>query len=64
MSTERETEHHPHRNRHLAQKFENLIGVLMVVEAGLMWKYVKAGPPPEDEVLARSDDDAELTFAY
>ena len=41
-----------------------LIGVLMVVEAGLMWKYVKAGPPPEDEVLARSDDDAELTFAY
>jgi cytochrome bd ubiquinol oxidase subunit I len=42
-----------------------LYGVLMVIEAGLMLRYVKAGPPPESEVLAAPDeDDAELAFAY
>jgi cytochrome d ubiquinol oxidase subunit I len=43
-----------------------LYGVLMVIEAGLMARYVKAGPPSEDEVLAppAEDDEAELMFAY
>ena len=43
----------------------SLYGVLMVIEAGLMARYVKAGPPPESEVVAAPDeDDAELAFAY
>ncbi|MDN3354239.1 cytochrome ubiquinol oxidase subunit I [Actinomadura sp. DC4] len=43
-----------------------LYGVLMVIEAGLMVRYVKAGPLSEDEALARpgGEDEAELTFAY
>lgn len=45
-----------------------LYGVLLVIEAGLLVRYVKAGPPSEDEVLAPppGEDDAEpsLTFAY
>jgi cytochrome bd ubiquinol oxidase subunit I len=43
-----------------------LYGVLMVIEAGLLARYVKAGPPSEDEVLASPDgeDEAELMFAY
>jgi cytochrome bd ubiquinol oxidase subunit I len=42
-----------------------LYGVLMVIEAGLMARYVKAGPPSEAEVLAEPDEDgAELAFAY
>jgi cytochrome d ubiquinol oxidase subunit I len=45
-----------------------LYGVLMVIEAGLMVRYVKAGPPSEAEVLAppSGEDDAEpsLMFAY
>ncbi|HEY8479122.1 MAG TPA: cytochrome ubiquinol oxidase subunit I, partial [Spirillospora sp.] len=47
-----------------------LYGVLMVIEAGLMLKYAKAGPPTEDEVLPAPDDgddsgsDRSLTFAY
>jgi cytochrome d ubiquinol oxidase subunit I len=43
-----------------------LYGVLMVIEAGLMVRYVKAGPPSEDQVLASPDgeDEAELMFAY
>jgi cytochrome d ubiquinol oxidase subunit I len=42
-----------------------LYAVLMVIEAGLMWRYVKSGPPPEAEVVPRPDaDDAELSFAY
>jgi cytochrome bd ubiquinol oxidase subunit I len=40
-----------------------LYGVLMVIEAGLLARYVKAGPPPESEVLA-APDDTELAFAY
>jgi cytochrome d ubiquinol oxidase subunit I len=44
-----------------------LYGVLLVIEAGLMARYVKAGPPSEEEVLAPpGEDDAEpsLVFAY
>jgi cytochrome d ubiquinol oxidase subunit I len=46
-----------------------LYGVLMVIEAGVMVRYVKAGPPSEADVLAPpggDDADAEpsLTFAY
>jgi cytochrome d ubiquinol oxidase subunit I len=44
-----------------------LYGVLLVIEAGLMVRYVKAGPPSEDEVLAPpGEDNAEpsLVFAY
>lgn len=42
-----------------------LYGVLLVIEAGLMWKYVKAGPPEESEVLPRADETGDqLTFAY
>ncbi|GAA0575358.1 cytochrome ubiquinol oxidase subunit I [Actinomadura livida] len=46
-----------------------LYGVLMVIEAGLMIRYAKAGPPSEDEVLppdSADDDDSErsLAFAY
>jgi hypothetical protein len=36
MSTEREVEHHAHRNRNVAQKFENLIGVLMVIAIAVL----------------------------
>jgi cytochrome d ubiquinol oxidase subunit I len=43
----------------------------MVIEAGLMLKYAKAGPPSEDEVLppppSDSDSDSDersLAFAY
>jgi cytochrome d ubiquinol oxidase subunit I len=46
-----------------------LYGVLMVIEAGVMVRYVKAGPPPADEVLAPpggdgADAEPSLTFAY
>ncbi|MFG2088797.1 cytochrome ubiquinol oxidase subunit I [Spirillospora sp. NPDC048824] len=50
-----------------------LYGVLMVIEAGLMLKYAKAGPPSEDEVLPSpssdgddddSDSERSLAFAY
>jgi uncharacterized membrane protein len=51
MSTERETEHHVHRNRHLAQRFENLIGVLMVIAIavlaiGLVYGIMQSGSTP------------------
>jgi hypothetical protein len=36
MSTERDVTPHPHRNKHLAQKFENLIGVLMVIAIAIL----------------------------
>ncbi|MGH3380260.1 MAG: cytochrome ubiquinol oxidase subunit I [Actinoallomurus sp.] len=43
----------------------SLYAVLMVIETGLMVRYVKAGPPPESDVLAAPDEDgAELAFAY
>ncbi len=45
-----------------------LYGILMVIEAGLMARYVKAGPPSEEEVLPPADEDSAserpLTFAY
>jgi cytochrome d ubiquinol oxidase subunit I len=46
-----------------------LYGVLMVIEAGLMVRYVKAGPPSEAEVSAPPEGDGadaeqSLTFAY
>jgi cytochrome d ubiquinol oxidase subunit I len=46
-----------------------LYGVLMVIEAGVMVRYVKAGPPSEDDVLAPpggdgADAEPSLTFAY
>jgi cytochrome bd ubiquinol oxidase subunit I len=44
-----------------------LYAVLMVIETGLLVRYVKAGPPSEDEVLTKpGEDDAEpaLMFAY
>ncbi|HZE32579.1 MAG TPA: cytochrome ubiquinol oxidase subunit I, partial [Actinoallomurus sp.] len=46
-----------------------LYGVLMVIEAGLMVRYVKAGPPSEAEVLSPPEEDGadteqSLTFAY
>lgn len=47
-----------------------LYGVLMIIEAGLMLKYAKAGPPSEDEALPPeptdddSDSDRSLAFAY
>jgi cytochrome bd ubiquinol oxidase subunit I len=42
-----------------------LYAVLGVIEGGLIWKYAKAGPPTETELLPRTDvDDAELAFAY
>jgi Cytochrome bd-type quinol oxidase, subunit 1 len=44
-----------------------LYGVLMVIEAGVMVRYIKAGPPSEEQVLAPPGGDvadAELTFAY
>lgn len=46
-----------------------LYGVLMVIEAGVMVRYVKAGPPPAEEVLAPpggdgADVEQSLTFAY
>jgi cytochrome d ubiquinol oxidase subunit I len=46
-----------------------LYGVLMVIEAGLLVRYVKAGPPSEAEVLAPpggdgADAEPSLTFAY
>ena len=48
-----------------------LYGFLMVIEAGLMLKYAKAGPPSEDEVLPPPSDDSDdpdsersLAFAY
>jgi cytochrome d ubiquinol oxidase subunit I len=47
--------------------FTLLYGGLAVVEATLMFRYAKAGPPPEpDEDAAAADEDADrpLTFAY
>ncbi|WP_067797544.1 cytochrome ubiquinol oxidase subunit I [Actinomadura formosensis] len=49
-----------------------LYGILMVIEAGLMIRYAKAGPPSEDEVLpppaddddSDSDSERSLAFAY
>ena len=52
MSTEHDVEHrHPHKNRHLAQKFENLIGVLMVIAiailaVGLIYGIINTGSTP------------------
>jgi hypothetical protein len=52
MSTERDVEHHhPHKNRHLAQRFENLIGVLMVIAIailaiGLIYGILDTGSTP------------------
>ena len=50
MSTERDVEHHHHhhRNRQLAKRFENLIGVLMVIAIailaiGLIYGIVNTG---------------------
>jgi cytochrome d ubiquinol oxidase subunit I len=42
-----------------------LYGVLLVIEARLLARYAKAGPPTEEEVLG-GDDHAEpsLTLAY
>jgi hypothetical protein len=55
MSTEHDVEHqhHHHKNRHLAQRFENLIGVLMVVAIailaiGLIYGIVQTGSSPPD----------------
>ena len=55
MSTERDVEHHePHhrRNRHLAQRFENLIGILMVIAIailaiGLVYGILQTGSTPD-----------------
>ncbi|TDD70611.1 cytochrome ubiquinol oxidase subunit I [Actinomadura darangshiensis] len=45
-----------------------LYAFLLVIEAGLMLKYAKAGPPTEDEVAPPSSDDSDsersLAFAY
>jgi cytochrome d ubiquinol oxidase subunit I len=45
-----------------------LYGVLIVIETGLMARYVKAGPPSEEDVAPPppGDEPAEqpLTFAY
>jgi cytochrome bd ubiquinol oxidase subunit I len=46
-----------------------LYGVLMVIETGVMVRYVKAGPPSEEDVLAPpggdgADAEPSLTFAY
>ncbi|GAB3973054.1 hypothetical protein GCM10029978_051540 [Actinoallomurus acanthiterrae] len=45
-----------------------LYGVLIVIETGLMARYVKAGPPSEEDVAPPppGDESAEqpLTFAY
>jgi len=46
-----------------------LYGVLAVIEAGLMVRFAKQGPPTEAEVLpdsdtAKDDSDRALTFAY
>ena len=52
MSTERDVEHqHHHRNRHMAQRFENLIGILMVIAIailaiGLIYGIVNSGSTP------------------
>lgn len=54
MSTDRDVEHqhtHHHRNRHLAQRFENLIGVLMVIAIailaiGLVYGILQTGSTP------------------
>lgn len=52
MPSEHEVEHHPHhKNRHLAQKFENLIGVLMVIAiailaVGLIYGLLNTGGTP------------------
>jgi cytochrome d ubiquinol oxidase subunit I len=37
-----------------------LYGVLMIIETGLLARYVKAGPPPETDTAS----DPQLTFAY
>jgi hypothetical protein len=54
MSTDRDVEHHEHhrRNRHLAQRFENLIGILMVIAIailaiGLVYGILQTGSTPD-----------------
>jgi hypothetical protein len=52
MSSEHDVEHrHPHRNRHFAERFENLIGVLMVIAiavlaVGLIYGILDTGSTP------------------
>lgn len=52
MSTQRDVEHHHHhRNRHLAERFESLIGVLMVIAIailaiGLVYGILDTGSTP------------------
>ena len=41
-----------------------IYGVLAVVEVGLLVRYTKAGPPPEDEEAAAAEGDRPLAFAY
>jgi hypothetical protein len=49
MSTERDTEHHAHRNSvKAAQKFESIIGILMVIAiavlaVGLVYGILQSG---------------------
>jgi hypothetical protein len=51
MSTEPDVTHHPRRNRHLAERFENLLGVLMVIAiavlaVGLVYGIMQTGSTP------------------
>lgn len=54
MSTEHDVEHHhPHRNKHVAEKLEGLIGVLMVIAIavlaiGLIYGIMQTGSAPPD----------------
>jgi hypothetical protein len=51
MSSDRNEVHHHHKNRRLAQRFENLIGVLMVIAiailaVGLIYGIMDTGSTP------------------
>jgi len=54
MSTEHDVEHHHHhKNRQVAKRLENLIGVLMVIAIailaiGLIYGIVSTGSSPPD----------------
>jgi hypothetical protein len=55
MSTEHDVEHqhHHHRNRHVAKRLENMIGVLMVIAIavlaiGLIYGIVQTGSSPPE----------------
>ncbi|CAN7243977.1 hypothetical protein LJR219_000984 [Phenylobacterium sp. LjRoot219] len=54
MSTEHDVEHHHHhRNRHVARRLENVIGVLMVIAIavlaiGLIYGIVQTGSAPPE----------------